>query len=97
MFVHEKRSLYSTNALRIPGNLPEQYFFARVREAELLFTSSRGLIGFLMALKERCAELFLNAPLKDKIAVPFFFSGRLSPRPLRSLARSAISRAFATI
>ena len=44
---------------------------------------------------ELCAELFLNAPLKAKIAVPFFFSGRLSPHALS--ARSAISHAFATI
>ena len=55
IFVHSKRSFYSTNATKIPENLPEQYFFARVKlsrvsitEAELLLCHV--LIGFLMGL-----------------------------------------------
>ena len=35
---------------------------------------------------ELWAELFLNAPVTAKIAVPFFSSSRLSPHPLCSFA-----------
>ena len=31
VFVHSKRSLYSMKGMKIPENLPEQYFFARVK------------------------------------------------------------------